>query len=368
MPLSVSERQRYQKHLSLSSIGETGQLRLKNAKILVVGAGGLGCPVLLYLTAAGIGQLGVIDPDVVEISNLQRQVLYRTQDIGQPKAKVAVESLQKNNPEISFQFYVKALVRDNALDILKNYDLVIDCTDNFTVRYVINDACVMLNIPFVYGAIHQFEGQVSVFNYQNGPSYRCIFPEKPTDFEIPNCATVGVMGILPGIIGSLQANEAIKIITQIGQVLSGQLLMMDLLENTQRKIRFKRNEEAIALAHGSWNVEKVKNENKMNTISVEQLKQLVDNKADMVLLDVREEYEYELCALPNALLIPMNSIPENLEKIPKNKPVLVYCHHGMRSASVINYLETKAGFDNLSNLTGGIHAWAVAIDAEMARY
>ena len=366
--LSPSENLRYQKHIRLPQIGLEGQLLLKKAKVLVVGAGGLGCPVLLYLAAAGVGHLGMIDPDKVDLTNLQRQVLYGTSAIDMPKATAAAQRLQDLNPEIKYTVFEAKLVRENAIEIVRNYDLVIDCTDNFEVRYVINDACVGLNLPFVYGAIHQFEGQVSVFNYQNGPTYRCIFPEKPTDFEIPNCATVGVLGILPGIIGSMQANEAIKIITNIGEVLSGQLLMMDLLENTQRKIRFKRKPEAVAIAQQSWEQPTPKKQHIMQTITVAELKEKIGQQEDIFLLDVREDYEYELCHLPNACLIPLNTLPQNLAKIPKNKPVVVYCHHGMRSANAIYFLEKQADFQSLSNLIGGIHSWALEIDDTMEQY
>ena len=230
--LIPAEKQRYQKHLNLPEIGPTGQLKLKNARVLVVGAGGLGCPVLLYLTAAGVGTIGVIDPDVVDLSNLQRQVIYTTDEVGKPKAKAAINHLKRLNPDLTFDTYTMALDISNARSIIEPYDIVVDCTDNFKVRYLINDVCVLLNKPFVYGAIHRFEGQVAVLNAdlgegKRGPTYRCLFPEYPNEIEIPNCSVTGVLGVLPGVIGTYQANETIKLITEIGESLSKHLLMVD---------------------------------------------------------------------------------------------------------------------------------------------
>jgi sulfur-carrier protein adenylyltransferase/sulfurtransferase len=375
--LSHNERQRYQKHIKLPQIGEIGQLKLRNASVLIVGAGGLGCPVLLYLAAAGVGHLGIIDADVIDLTNLQRQVLYQNTDLNQPKASVAAQRLAALNPEIRFSVFEENLEIGIANSVIELFDFVIDCTDNFAVRYLINDVCVQQGKPFVYGAIHQFEGQISVFNYQQGPTYRCLFPEKPSDFEIPNCAEVGVLGILPGIIGTMQANEAIKIITGIGQVLSGQLLLMDLLENSHRKIKFKRqaNAEVVAKEQYEQKLEAWKNGqendktcNLMKTITPEVLQEKLDNGDDIFLLDVREVYEFEICHLADTTLIPMNQIPVHVSQIPTDKMVVVYCHHGMRSASVIQYLENNHNFKNLYNLTGGIDTWAVEIDESMDRY
>jgi adenylyltransferase/sulfurtransferase len=372
--LLPQEEERYQKHLLLPKFGLEAQLKLKNASVLVVGAGGLGSPVLLYLSAAGVGKLGIIDPDDVALSNLQRQVLYHTDEIGLPKAPTAVGNLRKLNDQISYSFYTQALKRDNALSIITHYDVVVDCTDNFTVRYVINDACVHLGKPFVYGAIHQFEGQVSVFNHRRadgllGPTYRCLFPEQPTDFEIPNCAEIGVLGILPGTIGLMQANEVVKLLTGVGQVLSGELLMMDLFENTHHKIKLRRRPDAETLAaNGMANTTPTPTTPTMKMLSATELKQRLDGQEDIFLLDVRNLYEYEICRLDQAVLIPMNTIPNNVKRIPTDRPVVVYCHHGMRSASVIQFLEQNHDLPNLYNLSGGIEAWARDVDTSMERY
>lgn len=374
--LNNSEKIRYQKHLFLPEIGIEGQEKLKQAKVLVVGAGGLGCPVLQYLSAVGIGTIGIVDGDKVELSNLQRQVLYTTNDIGFPKAQKAAENLNRTNDTVDYQVFTQFLKSENADEIIENYDFVIDCTDNFTVRYLINDICVAQNKPFVYGAIHRFEGQVSVFNYiqkdgQMGPTYRCVFPKQPSETEIPNCATVGVLGILPGSIGLLQANEAIKMILGIGEVLSGQLLLVDLLNNSQQKIKIKRTKNAIELAKNSPTIptkKEQKAETTLKEISAADLQKMILEKADFQLIDVRLDYEYGICHLPNAQLIPLNDIENKANQISKIKPVVFYCHHGMRSAHAIATLQKMDTFDNLINLTGGIDAWAAKIDTEMERY
>lgn len=373
--LSSTEKNRYQKHLLLPQIGLEGQLKLKKAKVLVVGAGGLGCPVLLYLSAAGVGKIGIMDGDSVDLTNLQRQVLYKVEDIGSPKASTAASRLEKMNNDIEYEVVKQNLRVENAETFIKNYDIVVDCTDNFTARYLINDYCVKLNKPFVYGAIHQFEGQVSVFNFQDsmgnlGPTYRCIFPDEPSELEIPNCATIGVLGILPGMLGMYQANEVVKMITGIGKVLSGELLMMDLLENTTQKIKIKRRAEAEKMIFplGEKHIKNPENQEIKKEITVEELQEILQKQEDIFLLDVRNINEAEICQLPNSVLIPMSNIPTNIKRIPKDKPVVVYCHHGFRSASVIDYLTQNHGFTNLQNLKGGINAWATEIDNTMAVY
>jgi sulfur-carrier protein adenylyltransferase/sulfurtransferase len=373
--LTSSEKNRYQKHLLLPQIGLEGQLKLKNAKVLVVGAGGLGCPVLLYLSAAGVGKIGILDADSVDMSNLQRQVLYRVEDIGSPKATTAASHLAKMNDSIDYEAVKQNLRPENAETFIRNYDIVVDCTDNFTARYLINDYCVKLNKPFVYGAIHQFEGQVSVFNFKDsdgnlGPTYRCLFPEQPSDLEIPNCATIGVLGILPGMLGMYQANEVIKMITGIGTVLSGQLLIVDLLENTSQKIKVKRrkNAEELIFPGGEKKSQLIDNQEFKQTITVQELHERIQKQEDIFILDVRNLNEYETCRIEGSVLIPMSNIPTNVKHIPKDKTVVVYCHHGFRSASVIEYLSQNHGFLNLQNLTGGINAWANEIDETMAVY
>ncbi|MBD2751319.1 molybdopterin-synthase adenylyltransferase MoeB [Spirosoma validum] len=374
--LVPSEKQRYQKHLNLPEIGAQGQLRLKNARVLVVGAGGLGCPVLLYLTAAGVGQIGVIDPDVVDMSNLQRQVIYTTDEVGKPKAKIAVNHLKKLNPEINFDTYTMALDISNARAIIDEYDVVVDCTDNFKVRYLVNDVCVTLGKPFVYGAIHRFEGQVAVLNAdladgRKGPTYRCLFPEYPNEMEIPNCSVTGVLGVLPGVIGTYQANEVIKLITGIGQSLNEQLLMVDLLAMTQQKIKTKRRADAEELAHqglASAGVRPSPSTLGPQKMSATELADRLAKGDNIFLLDVRERPEYDVCHLDGAVLIPIDMIPNNRKRIPTDRPVVVYCHHGIRSANVAQYLYAQDGLANLYNLEGGINAWARDVEPEMAVY
>ncbi|WP_266368185.1 molybdopterin-synthase adenylyltransferase MoeB [Tellurirhabdus rosea] len=394
--LLPAETARYQKHLNLPEIGTEGQLKLKQARVLVVGAGGLGCPVLLYLAAAGVGTLGIIDPDTVDISNLQRQVLYTTEQVGQPKAVMAANHLRKLNPEIRLKIYAHALDRSNARTLIDEYDLVIDCTDNFAVRYLVNDACVLLGKPFIYGAIHRFEGQVAVLNaplsadaltvgiapnsvtpdaesqnaVRRGPTYRCLFPEHPNQMEIPNCADTGVLGVLPGVIGTYQANEAIKLITGIGHPLSDSLLMVDLLAMSFQKIKVRRRADADAAARRGWE-EGIKvgaAAAAQRKITPKELADRLSQGEEIFLLDVRERPEYNICHLEGAVLIPVNIIANNIKRIPADRPVVVYCHHGIRSQYVVDYLQTEHGFTNLKNLQGGIHAWAREVEPEMEVY
>ncbi len=373
------ERTRYAKHLNLPEIGIDGQLLLKNARVLVVGAGGLGCPVLLYLTAAGVGTIGIIDPDVVDLSNLQRQVLYTTDEVGKSKAKAAVGHLQRLNPELKFDVFAVALEPGNARSIIAEYDIVVDCTDNFTVRYLVNDVCVSLNKVFVYGAIYRFEGQVAVFNAdlgngRRGPTYRCLFPEFPNQIEIPNCDETGVLGVLPGVIGTYQANEVMKLITGIGQPLVEKLLLIDLLNMSHQTIKGRRRPDAELLASKGLAASN-RPTNTPNTTSTGPQKmsprELADRLAQgesIYLLDVRERAEYDICHLEGAVLMPLGVIPNNYKRIPTDRPVVVYCHHGIRSANVTNYLFTQTGRTNLFNLDGGIHAWAREIEPDMAVY
>jgi sulfur-carrier protein adenylyltransferase/sulfurtransferase len=373
--LNSSEISRYQKHLFLPEIGQIGQEKLKAAKVLVVGAGGLGCPVLQYLAAAGIGTLGIIDGDKVELSNLQRQVIYTINDIRLPKANSAAKHLNETNNLIDYQVFEEFLSDKNAETIIAKFDIIVDCTDNFTVRYLINDSCVKLNKPFVYGAIHKFEGQVAVFNFTDkngnlGPTYRCVFPNQPSESEIPNCATVGVLGILPGIVGTFQANEVIKMILGIGKVLSGEMLLVDLLENTSTKIKIKRIlSDELGLLNDAIKIEKPNlNTTHINEISVNDLNKRLLAGDDIKLIDVRNEFEFGICGLPNAQLIPLNDIENKVNQIPTNKQVVLFCHHGMRSAHAIKTLQRIGEFNNLINLSGGIDAWAREIDEKMERY
>ncbi|MFN3403424.1 MAG: molybdopterin-synthase adenylyltransferase MoeB [Cytophagaceae bacterium] len=372
--LTPEEHKRYNRHIILKELGMEGQEKLKNAKVLVVGAGGLGCPVLQYISAAGVGTIGIIDGDNVDESNLHRQVLYAVEDIGKAKASVAATKLKQQNPYTNFITYKESLTTDNALDVVGKYDIVVDGTDNFSTRYLCNDACVILNKPLVSGAIFKFEGQISVFNLTDkegnkGPTYRCLFPEPPLPGEVPTCSEAGVIGVLPGLIGTMQANEVIKIITGIGQPLSGRLLLFDALTMNQSIVTFAANPENFNLnCLGTYNFScDTEDLSEKNEISVEELKQWMDSGKNFSLLDVREEYEREICNL-GGILIPMNYIRDHIEKIPTEKPVVVYCHHGMRSAMIVKFLKQEFQYKNLINLEGGIHAWAKKIDSKMPVY
>lgn len=367
--LTPLERERYEKHLKLPGFGERNQEKLKAARVLVVGAGGLGCPVLQYLAAAGVGTLGIVDGDTIDLTNLQRQVLYRTEDVGKPKAETAALRLRELNDAVNCPVIPEYLTVQNAETLIGAFDLVVDCTDTFPARYLINDVCVRRNKPFVYGALHQFEGQVSVFNVENGPTYRCLFPDEPTGLEIPNCAEVGVLGVLPGLIGVYQATEVIKLLTGIGKVLTGELLVVDVLEHVSRKIRFRRRADAEARAEAGWAALQPRIEPKPRPeIEPAELKERLDRGEKITLIDVRSPEEYALARLPGAVLIPMETVVDRLAEIPRRGPVVLYCHHGMRSARVQDFLKRSHRYANLLNLAGGIDAWSVDVDAGVARY
>ncbi len=367
--LSNEEIKRYARHLSLENVGLEGQERLKSAKVLVIGAGGLGAPVLQYLTAAGVGTIGIVDHDVVDESNLQRQVVFSISDLGKPKVAAAIDRLKLLNSFVQFQAHQTALDASNALELLNNYDIIIDGTDNFPTRYLVNDACVILDKPFVHGSIFKFQGQISVFNYQNGPSYRCLYPTAPGAQEAPNCSEVGVLGILPGVIGTRMATECIKMILGIGKVLSGTVEVIDLLENQNVQLKIQRNEFNFQRneLEPSYDAGCEIKEIMESEISVIDLKRRIDAHEDPLILDVREPFELEICAFESALHIPLQSIPTRMAEIPKDRPVVVVCHHGVRSANAMAFLNEQ-GWTNLSNLEGGIHAWALEIDPNMAQY
>lgn len=366
MNLSKAEQGRYQKHILLPEIGIEGQLKLKNAKVLVIGAGGLGCPVLLYLMSAGVGNIGIVDDDVVSLSNLQRQVLYTTDTVGKPKAEVAREKLLAVNPEVQITTYPLRFSLKNAPDLLKGYDLVMDCTDNLYTRYAINDTCIRADKPFIYGSIHRFEGQVALFNWTDksgnkGPSYRCLFPEPAT--EAPNCSEVGVIGVLPGIIGTYQAMEAIKVITGIGQPLSGKLLLIDTLYNTQRVIRIARNEAVIEAVLKQKLEEEVKTvessckqQEGIKQITSKELRNLLINKADFQLIDVREGSYGEGIAYHNATAIPYSHLAAYIDELMEEKKIVVYCQSGRTSAMAASLL-VDYGLPEVYNLSGGLNEW-----------
>ncbi|TXB66771.1 molybdopterin-synthase adenylyltransferase MoeB [Vicingus serpentipes] len=360
--LSDKEKYRYSRHLLLDKVGDKGQEKLKFAKVLVVGAGGLGCPVLQYLTAAGVGTIGIIDFDTVDETNLQRQVLFSIQDIGTNKALAAKNRLEQLNQFIVFNIYQEKLTVKNVLELFCQYDIIVDGTDNFSTRYLVNDACIKTNKPFVYGAIYKFEGQVSVFNYGDGPSYRCLFPNAPDECSVSNCSEIGVLGVLPGLIGTQQANEVLKLILNIGNPLSGKLAIYNALEASQLIIEISRNEDQINIAKqidfDLYDYDYfcgIKKEKNMKEISAQELKALL-KKEDIQVIDVRESYETPKIEELKALNIPMQSIPHNMDKIDRNKKVVIHCQHGIRSMHAIDFL-AQNGFDNLINLTGGIVMW-----------
>ncbi|MCB9185869.1 MAG: molybdopterin-synthase adenylyltransferase MoeB [Flavobacteriales bacterium] len=349
---------RYARHISLSEVGEAGQQKLLDAKVLIIGAGGLGCPALQYLVAAGVGTIGIVDGDTVDETNLQRQVLFTTNDIGRSKALVAKEKLNQLNPDVTIQIYQAFLTANNALEIIREYDLIIDGTDNFATRYLVNDACVKLNKPFVYGAIHKFEGQVSVFNWNSGPTYRCLFPEPPTADQIPNCAEAGVLGVLPGVIGTLQATEAMKVILGIGEPLSGKLKMVNLLTNSEQVISFSRNEQQVEKARqinlaNSYTAASCSSENEVNVV---QFQDWLETGKDINILDVREVYETPKLEV-DVISIQLGEIPSRFKELPTDKPLIVVCQKGIRSLRAIEFLRENNFQNQLINLKGGMAAF-----------
>lgn len=381
--LTNTELIRYSRHLVLDEFGLKAQLKLKGAKVLVVGAGGLGCPALLYLAAAGVGSIGVLDHDNVNLSNLQRQIIFNTTDIGKNKALAAVAHLSRLNPEIILTSYPVKIDHTNAMDILIAYHIIVDATDNFQTRYLLNDAAVLLNKPLVYGAILKFEGHVSVFNVVNkegifSANYRDLFPIPPSPESVPDCEQAGVLGVLPGLIGSIQASETIKIITGVGEPLVNQLAIIDVLDLELNKIsipnRNARDTIKILIDYEDFcginalkNKSLIPEKNVMKEITVEELQALKESGADFQLIDVREPNEYDICNLDGEL-IPVSQIPNQVSKISKDKKVVVHCRSGKRSGDTILWLEQNHGFQNLYNLKGGILAWARDIDADMPTY
>jgi len=376
---SPEEKNRYARHFSLPGFGVASQEKLKQARVLVVGAGALGSPVLLYLGAAGIGHIGIIDGDTVEASNLHRQILYTTQDIGQSKARIAAQKLQEANPYIEIAVFETFISRDNAFKIAESYDIIVDGTDNFPTRYLINDLCVLTGKVNVHASILQFSGQLSVFHAPlpdglRGPNYRDLYPNPPHPDEVVSCADGGVIGALPGILGSMQAMEVIKLVTGIGNPLIGQLWMYNTLLNTAQMINFE-HDKNNPLTGSQPTIDTlidydffcgIKTKT-MKTVNVQELKELLDNQADIQLIDVREPFENEICTL-NGLLIPMNEVPSRVEEIAKDKQVIIHCRSGKRSGNIVEFLEQQYGYENLYNLTGGILAWAAEIDPEMEQY
>ncbi len=356
MIFTNNEIKRYNRHIILSEIGLEGQQKLKQAKVLVIGAGGLGCPVLQYLTAAGVGTIGICDFDVVDESNLQRQILYGTADIGKSKALQAAEKLSNLNPYVQFKVYNKMLAKENAIEIFNEYDIVVDGSDNFPTRFLINDACVVLKKPYVFGAIYKFEGQVTVFNYNGGPTYHCLFPEQPDSSETLSCSTVGVIGVLPGIIGTYQACEVIKIITGIGRVLSGKLLIIDALRMEHNMISIQKSDNFNELTElGNYSEMCLKKNNEIKELNPLELYERMDID-DFLVVDIRENIYFNSYHI-NSVNIPISQLLENPELIPYNQKVAVVCERGISSLAIIKELKKIREIDNLYNLNGGIQAW-----------
>ncbi|GAB3835562.1 molybdopterin-synthase adenylyltransferase MoeB [Hymenobacter jeollabukensis] len=360
--LTPAERHRYRRHLQLSEIGEAGQLKLRAARVLVVGAGGLGCPVLQYLAAAGVGTLGIADADQVELSNLQRQILYGPADLGQPKAATAAREVQRLNPLVHCQLHAVRVSLNNVRELVADYDLVVDATDNFPTRYLLNDTCVLLGKPLVSGAIYKFEGQVSVFNYRGGPSYRCLFPEPPGAAEAPNCDATGVLGVLPGLIGTVQASEALKVLLDLGEVLSGRLWVLDALTMQTRALRFARHPARSLITPDTANPADYHDPGcaapPADGITAAELRARLQSPTPPFLLDVREPHEFEAQHLPGARLLPLGQLAAGVAAVPREQPVVVYCRSGARSRRAIQQLQADFGFRNLQNLEGGLLAWA----------
>jgi sulfur-carrier protein adenylyltransferase/sulfurtransferase len=378
--LSKEEIERYSRHLIMPEVGMEGQLKLKRARVLTIGTGGLGAPLGLYLAAAGVGHLGLVDFDVVDSSNLQRQVTFTTADVGKPKSEAAKARLLALNPAIEIVSYETRLTSDNALELFRDYDIIVDGTDNFPTRFLVNDACVLLGKPNVYGSIFRFEGQATVFGYPGGPCYRCLYPEPPPPGLVPSCAEGGVLGVLPGIVGSIQAMETIKLILGTGEPLVGRLLLFDALAMRFRELKLKKNpdcplcgehrtltklidyeefcgirgEEAPAMTDG------------IQEISATELKARQDRGEKVFILDVREPHEYQICNL-NGKLIPLGELPRRVNELDSSVEMVVHCRSGKRSADAIHFLQT-AGFKKLLNLKGGVLAWADEVDPRMPKY
>jgi molybdopterin/thiamine biosynthesis adenylyltransferase/rhodanese-related sulfurtransferase len=376
MNLSQSELLRYQRHLTLPGFGEAAQLKLKAARVLIIGAGGLGCPALQYLAAAGVGTLGIVDDDRVSRSNLQRQILYTDADVGRMKAEAAAERLMAMNPDISGVPHVTRLTMKNALELIGDYDVVLDGSDNFPTRYLVNDACVLTGKPLVYGALYTFQGQASVFNYQGGPTYRCLFPEPPNPKDAPNCSEIGVLGVLPGMIGVIQAMEVIKVLTGVGTPLTGKLLIFDALEMQQTVVKFKRVPEAADVTELTEFkfVCGVPAEASDDEISPEGLRSQIESTGASALqiIDVRESWERKLCQIESVHLLLQEILEQRADPtaagLNPDLPTCVYCKGGVRSMKALKVLKAHYGFSEIKSLQGGILAWGESIDPSLTAY
>jgi sulfur-carrier protein adenylyltransferase/sulfurtransferase len=382
--LTNDEVQRYSRHLIMPEVGVEGQLKLKAGSVLCIGAGGLGSPAALYLAAAGVGRIGIVDFDVVDFSNLQRQIIHGTPDVGRSKLASAKDRLHALNPLITIDTYETALSSKNALDLFKPYDIILDGTDNFPTRYLVNDACVILGKPNTYGSIFRFEGQASVFATKNGPCYRCLYPEPPPPGLVPSCAEGGVLGVLPGVIGTIQATEAVKLIMGIGEPLIGRFLIYDALRMKFRELKLKKDpdcpvcgthptvtalidyEQFCGIVPAAEPVMTATESNETE-IDVRELKRKMDAKEDFFLLDVREPNEYQIGRIPGSTLIPLGEVPQRYQEIPKDREVVVHCKMGGRSAKAAAFLRQQ-GFTNVKNLKGGILDWSDKIDPTVPKY
>jgi molybdopterin/thiamine biosynthesis adenylyltransferase/rhodanese-related sulfurtransferase len=378
--LSRDEISRYARHLIIPDVGIDGQKRLKAARVLLVGAGGLGSPLALYLAAAGVGHIGIVDFDVVDVTNLQRQILHGTKDIGRAKVASARERIADINPFVELTTYETALTSQNALGIIEKYDLVVDGTDNFPARYLVNDACVMLGKPNVYGSVFRFEGQASVFSTKDGPCYRCLFPEPPPPGTVPSCAEAGVLGVLPGLIGTIQATEAIKLILGIGEPLVGRLLLVDALGAQFRTVKVRKNPACPAC--GTHEITELidydefcgmkpeagsrKPEDTMPEITPLELAERL-RAGDIDLIDVREPHEWDIAHIPGARLIPLGNLPAAVPSLDRTRDIVVQCRSGARSGRAVRLLQA-AGFTRVRNLAGGILRWSDDVDPTVPKY
>ena len=379
--LNNDEVARYSRHLIMPEVGMDGQLKLKSASVLCIGAGGLGSPVAMYLAAAGVGRIGIVDFDVVDYSNLQRQVIHGTPDVGRPKIDSARDRLNAINPEVTVETHDVALSSENALELLANYDVIVDGTDNFPTRYLVNDACVILGKPNVYGSIFRFEGQASVFATKDGPCYRCLYPEPPPPGLVPSCAEGGVLGILPGVVGTIQATEAVKLIIGVGEPLINRFMIYDALRMKFRELKLRKDPDCPVCGETPTVTELIDYEqfcgitgavtddvsSEALDTTVKDLKTRIDGKGEVLVLDVREPQEFQICRIPGSTLIPLNDLPQRLAELEGYKDVVVHCKSGVRSAKAVKLLH-KAGFSDAKNLRGGILAWIDEIDPSLPKY
>jgi molybdopterin/thiamine biosynthesis adenylyltransferase/rhodanese-related sulfurtransferase len=378
--LSKEEVLRYSRHLIMPEVGMEGQLKLKAAKVLCIGTGGLGAPLGVYLAAAGVGRIGLVDFDTVDLTNLQRQILFSTSDVGRPKIEAAADRLRSMNPEIQIDTFERRLTSENALDLFKDYDLIVDGTDNFPTRYLVNDACVLLGKQNVYGSIFRFEGQVTVFGAPGGPCYRCLYPEPPPPGLVPSCAEGGVLGVLPGIVGSIQAAETLKLIIGRGEPLIGRLLLFDALAMRFRELKLRKNPECpVCGAHptvtklidyaefcGIRGEESPAPQTTVPEIAPRELKARLDRGDALFILDVREPHEYQICNL-GGHLIPLGDLSRRVSELDSSREIVAHCRSGKRSAEAVEFLR-KAGFRKILNLKGGILAWSDEVDPSVPKY